>query len=353
MNANENLSGLPEEEGAWTPEEFEQYRQALEEAYPKPKISIRTEVMKRIEAEMAADRAKRRQQRMSRVIKWGSLAACLVLCTAVGIRVLPAMMRGAMKAEDFAAEEAYEADLTVRKAMESPMASVDDDGSIQYSAVMDDSVEETGAVSVFDSEENVEAPTPSEPLDQANGMTKQDADSIVRAETEIAVETVAVTEAATEALPMAASTEAAAETVGGDYRLTTSVDKASDVFCESAGWAPEAEVEAEAVTEESSDMTAVIRTLLTEGKAEYVMNGISYTCTVTEGGLSDLAPMDGVQEEDVLGYPAWMICEMDGAGTVQWYDEEAGRIFTVHAEDGTNRKALTKAAHWLIVNMNE
>lgn len=331
MNANENLNGLPE--GDWTPDELLRYRQALDEAYPGPKVSIREEVMKQIKTEMAADRAKRRQQRMSRMVKWGSLAACLVLCTTVGIRVLPAVMRGDMKTADHAEEEvAYD----VVKEENAPRAAAET--GVLYSMTMGSSSVNSG---------DVPEAAPAEGMDTADSMIQK---SMAETAADSALaDSFAVTEAPAMSTFPCAETEAAAE----EPVCSPAPGAATDDSCESAGWSPEAEWNAEAATEsEDSDIAAVIEALWREGEAELVVDGIPYTCTVTEGSLSDWTVEAGAEEVEMLDAPSWRICEADGTGTVQWYDEKTGRIFTVSAVE-TTEKALTKAAHWLIASMNE
>ena len=78
MNEHDNL----------TPAEMESYRSALNEAYPAPKTDIHANVMKQIRAERLAQK-----QRMRRAafVKWGSVAACLLLVCIIAIRVVPGM----------------------------------------------------------------------------------------------------------------------------------------------------------------------------------------------------------------------------------------------------------------------
>ncbi|MBQ4353445.1 MAG: hypothetical protein IJC71_00985 [Clostridia bacterium] len=118
---------------AMTPEELRLYREILESAYPKPKRDIRAGVMEVIRAEAAAAAAgtavageavreskvlepKRSRQKAGRrdlFVKWGSLAACIVLVSAIGIRILPSFLTkdavayDSAYAGDTALQEAY------------------------------------------------------------------------------------------------------------------------------------------------------------------------------------------------------------------------------------------------------
>ncbi len=87
MNEHDNL----------TPAELESYRSALKEAYPAPKTDIHANVMKEIRAERLAQ-AKRR--RRAAFVKWGSVAACLVLVCVIALRVAPELDKLAPVAEN-------------------------------------------------------------------------------------------------------------------------------------------------------------------------------------------------------------------------------------------------------------
>ena len=87
-----------------TAEETARLLALLTAAYPSPKKDVRAAVMNRIRAERAqpsrvlpaADpRGTGRSARpvWGRIAKWGALAACLLLVTAVGVRFLPAVTR--------------------------------------------------------------------------------------------------------------------------------------------------------------------------------------------------------------------------------------------------------------------
>jgi len=76
MNEHDNL----------TPAEMESYRSALKEAYPAPKTDIHANVMKQIRAERMAQKMRRRR---AAFVKWGSVAACLLLVCIIAIRVAP------------------------------------------------------------------------------------------------------------------------------------------------------------------------------------------------------------------------------------------------------------------------
>jgi hypothetical protein len=78
MNEHDNL----------TPSEMESYRSALKEAYPAPKTDIHANVMKQIRAERLAEKQRKRR---AAFVKWGSVAACLLLVCMIAIRVVPDM----------------------------------------------------------------------------------------------------------------------------------------------------------------------------------------------------------------------------------------------------------------------
>ncbi|MBQ3707417.1 MAG: hypothetical protein II889_05835 [Clostridia bacterium] len=127
-----------------TEEETARLLALFTEAYPSPRKDIRAAVMERIRAEREAqDRAKilpaadsRRTRtaargiRMGRAAKWGALAACLVLVTAVGVRFLPALTKNLTAADHAVMNEAaaYDADMGMDEAAEAmpemPLAEV-------------------------------------------------------------------------------------------------------------------------------------------------------------------------------------------------------------------------------------
>lgn len=91
---NENNTA---EDGLAT-EELALLKEALDAAWPPPQKSLRDGVMVQIRRERAA--AKRRAF-LNRAVKYGSLAACLLLVTAAGFRILPGL---ASKSADMAAD---------------------------------------------------------------------------------------------------------------------------------------------------------------------------------------------------------------------------------------------------------
>ncbi len=108
---NDHLNETPLPEDGLSADELSLLREALATAWPPPEHSIRDGVMAQIRKERAA--AKRRQI-LSRAVKYGSLAACLVLITAVGIRVLPSLGRSSdMAAEAYITIEDYAAPQSV------------------------------------------------------------------------------------------------------------------------------------------------------------------------------------------------------------------------------------------------
>lgn len=75
------------------------YKRLIAAAYPGPKKDIRAAVMTQIaeEAEQSDKKAKiRTKGYMNRFVRFGSMAACLVLLAALGFRVLPMMMKDAV-----------------------------------------------------------------------------------------------------------------------------------------------------------------------------------------------------------------------------------------------------------------
>ncbi len=102
MNDHLNENNLPED--GLAPDELALMKEALDSAWPPPKTSIRDGVMAQIRRERTAE--KRRRLR-SRMVKYGSLAACLVLITVAGIRALPSLTGNSA---DMAAEAYIAAD---------------------------------------------------------------------------------------------------------------------------------------------------------------------------------------------------------------------------------------------------
>jgi len=86
MNDHLNEKHLPED--GLSAEELAILKEALATAWPPPKNSVRNGVMAKIRQERTAE--KRRKLR-SRIVKYGSLAACLILVTTIGTRILPVL----------------------------------------------------------------------------------------------------------------------------------------------------------------------------------------------------------------------------------------------------------------------
>ena len=100
MNTNEsnNLSRTNSAElsddgcAAMTDEELLLYREVLAEAYPKPSRDIKAGVMTAVRRDAALKRKRAQIFSPSSIMRWGGLAASIVLVAAVGIRVLPAFL---------------------------------------------------------------------------------------------------------------------------------------------------------------------------------------------------------------------------------------------------------------------
>ena len=97
-------------------EELERLLSLLREAYPSPKRDIRAAVAEAIRREGGAEgggarilkpRKASRAAVLGRIAKWGSLAACIVLVSAVGLRVLPMLVNQA-KTADASMPEAFQ-----------------------------------------------------------------------------------------------------------------------------------------------------------------------------------------------------------------------------------------------------
>ena len=97
-------------------DEYVLYQQLLELSYPRPKKSIRDEVMKQIRAESGSESAEspllcaftgseakssRRKAHMNRFVRYGSIAACFVLLIGAVIGIAPMLSR--TEADDAAA----------------------------------------------------------------------------------------------------------------------------------------------------------------------------------------------------------------------------------------------------------
>lgn len=109
MNNNESLnmsrggsSDLPDADcPAMTAEELALYREILEAAYPKPKRDIKAGVMKAVRRDAAVK--KKQKELRPLIMRWGGLAASIVLVAAIGIRVLPAFLTDNLTVSDEAA----------------------------------------------------------------------------------------------------------------------------------------------------------------------------------------------------------------------------------------------------------
>ena len=139
MNEQERLTQRPGGESGLSPglteEEAARLLALIAEAYPSPKKDIRAAVMERIRAQReeqtrpkvlpAADsrRTESRGVRLGRAAKWGALAACLVLVTAVGVRFLPALTKNLTAADHAVMNEAiaYDADMGTDEAVAEAM----------------------------------------------------------------------------------------------------------------------------------------------------------------------------------------------------------------------------------------
>lgn len=114
MNNNESLnmsrggsSDLPDADcAAMTAEELALYKEVLEAAYPKPKRDIKAGVMKAVRRDAAVK--KKQKELRPLIMRWGGLAASIVLVAAIGIRVLPAFLTDNLTVSDEAAAEAIE-----------------------------------------------------------------------------------------------------------------------------------------------------------------------------------------------------------------------------------------------------
>ncbi len=75
------------------------YRRLMSEAYPSPKKDIHAAVMAQVAAEAEQSNKKAKiltPRRMNRFVKFGSMAACLVLLVTLGFRVVPMMTKDAV-----------------------------------------------------------------------------------------------------------------------------------------------------------------------------------------------------------------------------------------------------------------
>lgn len=102
MNDHLNENNIPGDglNAELSADELALLKEALDAAYPPPKHSIRDGVMAQVKRECIL--AKRRAL-YSRIMKYGSLAACIALVVMAGIRILPALTS---KSADMASYEA-------------------------------------------------------------------------------------------------------------------------------------------------------------------------------------------------------------------------------------------------------
>ena len=113
MNSKEqrqNTVGAADNEPAGLPDLL---KDLLKEAYPAPDGKIAEAVMARIrterEASERAERAERRRRRQGLIMKWGGMAACMVILSGALVIASPLMNRGADTAVAAADQEAAEA----------------------------------------------------------------------------------------------------------------------------------------------------------------------------------------------------------------------------------------------------
>ena len=83
MNDKSNFLRDEESLDGMSREEFALYKSALDASLSKPKTDIRAAVTAKIKAE------RKRMDIMRKAVKWGSLAACLILVSLVGIKLYP------------------------------------------------------------------------------------------------------------------------------------------------------------------------------------------------------------------------------------------------------------------------
>jgi len=99
MNDHLNENNIPED--GLSPEELALLKEALDAAWPPPKKSLRDGVMAQVKRERTL---MRRRAIRNRIVKYGSFAACLLLVTIAGIRVLPSLTS---KSADMASADGY------------------------------------------------------------------------------------------------------------------------------------------------------------------------------------------------------------------------------------------------------
>lgn len=110
----------PDSDAGMTPEELRLYREILQSAYPRPKRDIKAGVMDAIRSEavpqdgkakilMPAENKAAKKSRRDLFLKWGSLAASIVIVAGIGIRVLPAFLsKDIVTSDNNAMEAAYD-----------------------------------------------------------------------------------------------------------------------------------------------------------------------------------------------------------------------------------------------------
>ncbi len=91
------------------PEELSAYREALAAAYPHPKKNIKAGVMAEILSAKPVAK-KKKSSAASRILRWGSLAACILLVGTVCLRMLPAIEKSysTMEADHFFSSNAMD-----------------------------------------------------------------------------------------------------------------------------------------------------------------------------------------------------------------------------------------------------
>lgn len=230
---------VPDSAVGMTPEELRLYREILQSAYPKPKRDIKAGVMAAIRAEEAdtvilpSRIAAKKKSRRDLFLKWGSLAASIVIVAGIGIRVLPAFL-----SKDMVTTE-----------------------STSQTAAYDAALQETASAEIADT-----AAEPSHTYSAA-GLYKTMLTDTKPAGTAIAEEAIAEEEIAEEAYELTAMSEEAPV----EEAPVPEEAPAEEVFCE-ADWAaasPENVSPEEAVPEEAvDDMAYDACGTLTETEAE-------------------------------------------------------------------------------------
>ncbi len=128
------------------------YKQLIAEAYPSPKRDIHAAVMAQVTAEASQSGKKAKiltPAFRNRFVKYGSMAACLVLLVTLGFRVLPMMTKDAVleSAADFAAPEAAAAAGTAMVTADT--AAYEDAETVPETAAAEENGTKTGAPALF------------------------------------------------------------------------------------------------------------------------------------------------------------------------------------------------------------